>query len=265
MSKLIAIINITPDSFSDGGTFDSLAKIRQHIDDVITSGADILDIGAESTRPGAIPLSADEEWQRLEALLPAIITQAHQHHVKVSLDTRHGTTANNALNAGVDWINDVSGLTDPIMINVLKTSECNIVMMHNLGIPANKNLTIPISDNPVEVVYQWALHQLEQLEECGIKRERIILDPGIGFGKTAEQSLTLLQHIDRFHALNVPLLVGHSRKSFLQDFTSNTPSDRDIETVTTSLYLSEKKVDYLRVHNIAAHHNAFHLQHALRG
>jgi len=136
------------------------------------------------------------------------------------------------------------------MREIIAANNCDVVMMHQLGIPANSKKTIPSNQDPVELVYDWIEKQLNTLEKLGIKRERIISDVGIGFGKTAEQSLELIQHISDFNPLGTRLLVGHSRKSFLKLFTEQPPANRDIETLAISLFLAKQNIDYIRVHNV---------------
>ncbi len=246
--EFVGILNITPDSFSDGGKFNILEKAIKHTKKLIHDGASIIDIGAESTRPNAIPLTHAEEWARLQPILEAI--KKEQFPAKTSVDTYHPETAKLAINLGVDWINDVSGCTSPDMIDILKNSNVQIICMHNLSIPADKNITIPLSENATEVVYSWCKNKINQLVDLGINRERIIIDPGIGFGKTAEQSLELIKNIEIFHSLSVKLFVGHSRKSFLSLLGNK--QNRDIKTCIVTAFLASKNVNYIRVHDIAS-------------
>lgn len=253
-TKLIGILNITPDSFSDGGHYMSASHALLQTQKLIDDGASVIDIGAESTRPGATPLTAQEEWQRLEIVLPEIIQLLQGTEVQLSVDTYHPETADRALALGVDIINDVSGCVGT-MPHVLAAYDAPIILMHNMGIPADKNCLAEVCD-PVKEVYVWAEQKLEQLEKENIARKRIILDPGIGFGKNADQSLALLRGIDAFKALGVPLCIGHSRKSFLAGFSAYPAADRDTETLAVSLYLAQHGVDYLRVHDVEKHHRA---------
>jgi dihydropteroate synthase len=162
----------------------------------------------------------------------------------------------------VDWINDVSGLSDPQMREIIKSSARDVVIMHQLGIPENNNIHLPVNQDPVPCVYDWAEAQLEFLQQQGINSERVIVDIGIGFGKTAEQSMRLLQQVSQFKKLGTRLLVGHSRKSFLKLFTDKSALQRDIETLPVSLYLSRVGVDYLRLHNIELTARAFRVEKA---
>lgn len=247
MAEIMGIINLTPDSFSDGGKFADARMALDAISEMIGQGACAIDIGAESTRPGAVPVSPEEEWQRLEPVLSSL------HRIKkggaaFSLDTRHGESAKRALDLGIDWINDVTGFSSPEMVAAVKASECKLVMMHSLGVPADKKITLA-SRNVVETLTSWAKQRLVQLEMHGIARERILFDPGVGFGKTARQSLSIIRNVKQFSALGVPVLVGHSRKSFLADLSA----DRDDATLAASLYIASQGVDWLRVHDVARH------------
>lgn len=243
----MAIVNVTPDSFSDGGAClrpeDAARAIGRHMAD----GADVIDIGAESTRPGARPLTPEEEWTRLEPVL-ALLPRFAGAKVEFSIDTRHAATAEKALAAGVRWINDVSGFADPAMVAAVRDSDCRLVVMHSLSVPVDKQIVLPAACDPVAEVLAFARRRRDDLQQEGIDRSRIVFDPGIGFGKTAEQSREMLRRIDTFKALEVPLLIGHSRKSFLGSVT-----DRDEATLAVSRDLIRAGVDYLRVHDVAGH------------
>lgn len=216
--QLVGILNVTPDSFSDGGKFTNIQSLLHQAYHLVSSGAEILDIGAEATNPDAIPLDPDDEWERLEPFLKALKHELHLMSFvpKISVDTRHAAVADKALRLGVDWINDPSGLQDPKMVELMATCRRDCVVMHNLGIPADPKKVLTYLQDPVEQVYQWAQNQLSYLEKNGIALEKIIFDVGIGFGKDAEQSFSLIKNIRRFQNLNTRLLVGHSRKSFLK-------------------------------------------------
>ncbi|HLB42280.1 MAG TPA: dihydropteroate synthase [Gammaproteobacteria bacterium] len=250
--QLVGILNITPDSFSDGGQFLSADSAVQQAIYLVASGAEIIDIGAQSTAPHATSIGAKEEWQKLEPVLTGINDARDQFILtpKISVDTYHVTVAKQALQWPVDWINDVSGLKDPAMIELLAQSKADSVMMHHLSIPASHQQVIPYDQDAMKIIYKWAEKQLNILEKLGIARERMIVDPGIGFGKVAEHSFLLIKHIKEFKNLGVRLLVGHSRKSFLSLFTAHPASERDMETVITALHLANHAVDYLRVHHV---------------
>jgi 2-amino-4-hydroxy-6-hydroxymethyldihydropteridine diphosphokinase / dihydropteroate synthase len=258
-SELMGILNVTPDSFSDGGKLLDPAAVIASAHGLVNDGATLLDVGAEATNPRAQAISAEQEWQRLEPILPALLAERKNFlvPVKISIDTRHPGTAEKALALGVDWINDVSGLTNPAMQEIIVASSCDVVMMHQLGIPADAATVLPLHKDPVKMVYEWAEQQFAVLDKLGIAVERVIFDIGIGFGKNPEQSLEMLQRFAEFKSLKVRLLAGHSRKLFQTLFTTKPPAQRDIETLPISLYLNQLQTDYLRVHNVADHARVF--------
>lgn len=249
---LVGIVNLTPDSFSDGGKLPGPEIAVEYIGKMIAEGASVIDIGAESTRPGAVLISPSEEWRRLGPVLEQL-PKVKSKNVAISVDTRHAETARKALDLGVDWINDVTGFVSSAMVEVVKPSKCKLVVMHSLGVPANKAITIPPAADVVETLTAWGKDRVAKLEEKGIDKSRIIFDPGVGFGKSEPQSFTVLRNIAAFKSLGVPVFVGHSRKSFLARFTSSQPALRDDATLAASLFLAQQGVDYLRVHEIARH------------
>lgn len=252
--QIVAIVNLTSDSFSGDGLFRSPEKALEHVAAVAQSGADVIDIGAESTRPGATPLTAGEEWRRLEPFL-AQIAAYDAPPCPLSLDTRHAETAEKALKTGIiSWINDVSSASDPAMPEVVARYGCRYVMTHSLSVPANPALTLPEGEDPVRHLVNWSNKMIYRCVKAGIAKENLILDPGIGFGKTTEQSITILKHINTLKAIGLPVLIGHSRKSFLKQFAPEAEAaGRDPETLALSLWLAEQKVDYMRVHNVKEH------------
>ncbi len=264
--ELMGIINLTPDSFSDGGQFIQPQQVLGQIAQLIDCGAEIIDLGAEATNSTAAPISAETEWQRLAEVLEVVMAARANWLVtpKISIDTRHVQTAERALLLGVDWINDVSGLQDTAMRQLLAEHTCDIVFMHHLGIPVDKKNVMPRHQNVIAGIKQWAEQRIAEIDEAGIASDRLIMDIGIGFGKTAEQNLKLLNEIEQFHSFGLRLLVGHSRKLFINQFTDKTFAERDIETVVLSLFLADKKVDYLRVHNPDLHARAFKVKNGLR-
>lgn len=262
--SLVGIINLTPDSFSNDGHAKEDSATLQHIKELVDSGAEIIDIGAEATGPSATVIDADIEWERLQNVLKGVMACRSEWVIppKISVDTRNASVAKKALLLGVDWINDVSGLTDPAMCRVLAEHPSDIVFMHHLTIPASLSQTIPPDEDPVSTVYQWALDRLSHLKDYSISPERLILDIGIGFGKTAQQSTVLLKNIASFKNLGLRLLIGHSRKSFLQQWTPAPVNQRDIETTMISLYLAKQEIDFLRVHSVNQHARAFKMMQA---
>lgn len=262
--QLVGIINVTPDSFSDGGYFVDPDAVIQQARTLVAAGAEILDVGAEASNPDALAIGHEEEWRRLANVLPGLLAERSQFDItpKLSVDTRHPATAQLALEAGVDWINDVSGLTNPAMQDIIVQSQCEVVMMHQLGIPADRQKTLPVHEDPVSHIYRWAETQLATLTARNIPLSRIIFDVGIGFGKTPDQSLEILRRLHEFKSLPVRLLAGHSRKSFFSLFTDKIPAERDVETLTTSLHLA-RHIDYLRLHHVEQTARAFKVDCAL--
>ena len=254
--ELMGILNATPDSFSDGGR--TREQIVETAKILVASGAVILDLGAESTRPGAAVVSSEEEWLRLEPLVPALreLRTNDGRRVRLSVDTRHADVARRAIAAGADWINDVSGGDDEEMLSVVAEAGVAYVFMHHLGVPpSNKNHLV---GDAVENLVKWLRAKTETMVGRGLARERLIFDPGIGFGKTLEQTFDVFRnaHLLRraAHELGVRLLIGHSRKSFLARAIGEKPAaERDAETVAISGILAAKGVDYLRVHDIESH------------
>ncbi|MES2677020.1 MAG: dihydropteroate synthase [Pseudomonadota bacterium] len=258
MTQIVAILNLTPDSFFDGGKYNDDENAIRHLEILLNSGADIIDVGAESTRPNAVLIDAETERKRLKNILPAIIAQVQKHNhknqtnVAVSLDSRHFQTMSWALDLGVDIINDVSGFIDEKMIELAAQSGKKIVVMHNLGVPASRNKIVDPTLDIVQVLIEWMENKLIVLQKAGVKKSQIIFDIGLGFGKNAAQSIQLLKEVDRLRILDLPLYVGHSNKSFLDEWQIDNCQTREEKTVFISAYLMAKNVEYLRVHNVAA-------------
>jgi dihydropteroate synthase len=247
---LMGIVNVTPDSFSDGGQFLDRHAAVAHALRLAEDGADILDIGGESTRPYSAPVSEAEELARI---VP-VIAQVRQHlpNAIVSIDTSKAAVAKTALDMGAEIINDVTGLTsDPAMIELAKSSGAGVCAMHMQGTPQTMQDN-PFYDDVVEDIYMYLCQRRDALLAAGIDRERICLDPGIGFGKTHQHNLTLMAHCDRFHELGRPLLVGHSRKGFIGKVLGNKDADRTAGTIGGALALARQGVQVLRVHDVRA-------------
>ena len=262
----MGIINVTPDSFSDGGQFTAWDTVQSQLEAMLSAGANIIDIGAESTRPGAKPLTANEEWQRL---IPILEQLGDAHFDKLlrplfSIDTYHVETAIKALDWGADIINDVSGLTNPEMLALARDSDCDWIAMHHVTVPADSRFTLTPQQDPYNEIEQWLIHQLDKWSQAGLDLNRIIFDPGIGFGKDGLQSLMVLRQAARFRQHGLRVLIGHSRKSFMKNFSKLETVDKDMVTVGASLALCEQGVDIIRVHNVPAHIAAYrgwsHLQ-----
>ena len=252
-SALIGIVNITPDSFSDGGNAFAPNDALAHCAKLVAEGADILDLGAESTRPGATPLTHAQEWERLEPVLSRIGEENWRSKVRISIDTRHAETASKALSLDADIINDVSGLSDTAMAEVLAKSECPIMVMHALTIPADKSVVLAEDVDVVAYIRNWAQETASRAEACGISKSRLIFDPGLGFGKNAVQSLRLLTSLSSYADAPENWLIGHSRKSLFNAIEEMDSKGRDSLTLCASSFLMAQNVGYLRVHNVARH------------
>lgn len=257
-SALVGILNITPDSFSDGGKFITVSNALAQAEKLVREGAEVLDIGAESTRPGATPVLPETEWGLLKPVLTALKEQCKQwaFKPKISIDTRHSIVAEKAMQLGIDWINDVSGFVDPNMRTLAAGSSVKCVVMHNLGVPAQKNVVLASHPNICEQILDWTEQRFVELLDAGVDANQLIFDIGIGFGKTSQQSIFLLKNIKQFRRLNCPILVGHSRKSFLNLITEKPFPDRDFETAMVSYQLAAQGVNYLRVHNVGLNSEA---------
>lgn len=261
MTKLVGILNITPDSFSDGGRFNQLDAARNHLAQMLHEGADVIDIGAESTRPGAQVIDADTEWRRLERILPQIIADVsdfnrkNHKNILTSIDTRYVATAGHAWDCGINIINDVSGLQDDEMIALIAETGMKTVFMHSLSIPANPEIIVNRALNVTAEIMVFARAKIDYLTKCGVKKSQLIFDPGVGFSKNAEQSLRIVKNIAAFKELGLPLYVGHSKKSFL-DALHIEGMDRAQKTLIISHYLAVAGVDFIRVHDVAANKRA---------
>ena len=250
---LMGIVNATPDSFSDGGRFlQTEAAVEQALR-LIAEGAQIVDIGGESTRPRAVPVPTEEELNRV---VPIVAQVARQSPVLISIDTTKAAVARAALDAGAHIVNDISGLTfDPEMPAVCERANAGIVSMHIRGTPPTMQ-DDPRYDDVLEEVCRFLEERLVRLESCGIPRERVVVDPGIGFGKTARHNLDLLGNIARLHQLGRPVCIGHSRKRFLQKLLGRPVDERVSGTVGVSVAVALQGAEIIRVHDVAATRDA---------
>lgn len=258
--RIMGILNVTPDSFSDGGQFDSEASACSQAEALIASGADILDIGGESTRPFAEPVSEEEELHRV---IPAIRSIRRNYSIPISIDTTKGEVARQALKAGADIINDISALRkDPDMLTLVQETAVPVIIMHMQGTPGEMQVN-PHYDDVVAEIIEFFQERLDWLESENVARERITLDPGIGFGKTLAHNLSILKHLAEFKGLGCPLLLGHSRKRFIGDITGLEVTDRDLPTAVVSALAAGSGVDIIRVHNVAATRQALQMAAAI--
>jgi dihydropteroate synthase len=250
---LMGIVNATPDSFSDGGKFLDPAVAVERALRLVEDGAEIVDIGGESTRPGADPVGADEEALRV---VPVIERVARQSKVLISVDTTKAAVARAALSAGAQIVNDVSGLTfDPEMPAVCAGAQASVICMHMRGTPRTMQ-DDPRYDDVVGEICRYLEDRLVALEEQGISRERVAIDPGIGFGKTAAHNLEILKNIPALHALGRPVCIGHSRKQFLKKLLGRPVDERLFATVGISVAVALQGAEIIRVHDVAATRDA---------
>ena len=259
---LMGILNVTPDSFSDGGRYFDSGRAVEHGLRLAAAGADLLDVGGESTRPGSEPVDAGEELRRV---LPVIEALRRQTDVPISVDTYRAVVAERSLAAGAETVNDVTALSaDPDMAALTARSGCGVCAMHMRGTPRNMQQN-PLYQDVVGEVFDYLRQRRDALLAAGVEQARIALDPGIGFGKTTEHNLALLTHMGRFHALGCCLLVGPSRKRFIGDVLGDVEADRTAGTIGVALALARQGVQVLRVHDVAPVRQALLLCQACGG
>lgn len=260
---IMGIVNVTPDSFSDGGRFADPGRAVEHALAMVADGADILDIGGESTRPGAEPVDEAEELRRV---LPVIRALRSQSQVLISIDTMKASVARAALDAGADIINDVTGLRgDAAMVRLAAERDCGLVAMHMIGDPQTMQ-TAPHYDDVVAEVRSYLEERLRILSTAGIAPERIALDPGFGFGKTLEHNLSLLRHLPQLAIGDRPLLIGVSRKSMIGKVLHSTDmADRHWPTIALTAYAREHGARILRVHDVKPNAQALRMIEAILG
>ena len=251
---LMGILNTTPDSFSDGGQFHALDQAVARALQMEADGAGIIDIGGESTRPGAEPVTLEEELRRT---IPVIRELSQTLKVPISIDTTKSEVARQALEAGAEIVNDISGLTfDPQMMDVCRDMDAGICLMHIQGTPQTMQQN-PHYKDVVSEVSEFLQQQVDRCLMAGIAPERMCVDPGIGFGKTADHNLQLLKAIPRLQTeLQRPVLIGHSRKRFLSKILGRSVEDRESGTVGVSIALAQLGVDILRIHDVRSVHDA---------
>lgn len=247
-TRVMGILNITPDSFSDGGQYQSAAAALMQAHGMVDAGADIIDVGGESTRPGAQTVPYEAEIARIEPVIRAIATEIA---APISIDTRKSSVAEAAVAAGARLVNDVSGLTyDPMLAGWCAREGLPVCVMHTLGGPETMQDDIRYDDVLLDV-YDFLDTQVQKLEAAGLPRGRIVVDPGIGFGKTIAHNLTILNGVSLFHGLGCPLLVGASRKGFIGRISGANPaSERMAGSVAVALAMAAQAVQIVRVHDV---------------
>ena len=245
--NILGVLNLTPDSFSDGGKFNSKKKGINHAIHLVNSGANLIDVGGESTRPGSRPIKENLEWQRINKILKLLLKKK----IPISLDTRKSKIMSKGINLGVKLINDVSGLDfDSETLNVLKKYKIPFVIQHSQGVPENMQKN-PKYKNELLDIYDFFEKKIKLLRSKGIKHNKIILDPGIGFGKNLKHNMSLIRNISIFHSLGFPILVGNSRKRFIKELSGKNDSKfRNGGTIASSIYLMMQGVQILRIHDV---------------
>ncbi len=245
---IMGILNVTPDSFSDGGKHYTPELAVEHALRMEDDGADIIDIGGESTRPYAVPVSHDEEVQRVTPVLERL---QQRLSIPISIDTSKASVAQAAISLGAEIVNDITGLeADPEMIQIVVKSGVGVCAMHIQGTPQTMQDN-PSYQNATQEIYDYLSKRDRELLEAGVIAEKICLDPGIGFGKTHEHNIELVRNAAKFLELQRPILVGHSRKGFIAKILGDKSMDRTSGTLGVSLVLAQAGIQILRVHDVA--------------
>lgn len=264
--RIMGVVNVTPDSFSDGGRYLDADRAVEHCLLLLSQGADLVDLGAESTRPGggvygdgATEVSADEEWDRL---LPVLERLRPLTDAPISVDTRKGAVARQALASGADMINDVSALSDESLGAAVASSGCPVVLMHSRGELRSMQREIHFEDLLAEVTSDLEA-AVDRARQAGIGEDRIVLDPGIGFGKTRGQNLSLIRWLSDLRELGFPLLLGASRKSFIGNLTGASVDDRQAGSLAAVAWAAQQGIELVRVHDVAASRQFLDVWHAI--
>jgi dihydropteroate synthase len=259
--RVMGILNVTPDSFSDGGSHNTATRAVSHAQRMVDHGVDIIDIGGESTRPGAQTVPIEAEIARIEPVIQAL---RHSITCPISIDTRKSAVAQVAVGSGANLVNDISGFTfDPLLARYCADNDLPVCIMHARGDPATMHID-PHYDNVLLDVYDFLEAQVAKLEEQGIPREKVIVDPGIGFGKDIGHNLTLLHNVSLFHGLGCAVLVGASRKGFIGRISkTETASERMPGSLAVALAVIAQGVQIVRVHDVVETTQALSLWHAI--
>lgn len=251
---VMGVLNVTPDSFSDGGRWIEPDRAVARAETMLDEGADLLDLGAESTRPGGGVYGTGAEMvpveEELRRLLPVLTAIRQRVSIPLSVDTRKAAVARAAIDAGADIVNDISALADPEMAEVVAQTGCPIVLMHSRGRLDSMQTSIEF-DNVVEEVTKELADLVDRAASQGISRRQIVIDPGIGFGKTAQQNLQLICHLDRLSNLGPPVLVGASRKSFIGEVVAADPEQRLPGSLAAAAWAAHHGAAIIRVHDVA--------------
>ncbi|WP_353275813.1 dihydropteroate synthase [Wolbachia endosymbiont (group A) of Pipizella viduata] len=262
--ELVGIVNITPDSFSDGGLYYDSDQATKQALRLLSDGASIVELGAQSTRPGSLMQIPEEEYARLKPVLDNLNQYMKVGDIKVSIDSFWPDVILNVLeHYNIAWVNDQKEALDNNTLKAIASNGCSIVIMHSLSIPPHRDNIIPDDTDPIDIINNWAEKSISRLLTLGFDQSSIIIDPGIGFGKSLYQNIWLLRNIEALQSFGCKVLVGHSRKSFISSFSTEPVFNRDLETIALSSAL-HNKVDFLRVHNVRDHMRFFVAQAALQ-
>lgn len=261
MPLLMGVLNVTPDSFSDGGQFNQLDKAVLQADLMLAQGADIIDVGGESTRPNAQPVSIQEEMDRV---LPVISALRARFDIPISIDTRHAAVMRQAVSAGAQMINDVNALQGPDSLTTARDLKVPVCLMHMQGEPQNMQQNPNYSDVVLDI-YQFLHERIKACLAAGILQENIMIDPGFGFGKTYEHNLQLLRSLKKFNELKQPLLVGLSRKTWIGVATHQPANERLAGSLAAAVLAAQQGVNILRVHDVGATRDALRVWYAVCG
>jgi len=246
LPNIMGVLNITPDSFSDGGKYNNKNKAVKHATKMYSSGANLIDIGGESTRPGSKGINAKLEWNRIKEILKLICKK-----IPISLDSRKSEIMEKGIKLGVKIINDVSGLNYDIKTkHILKKYKIPFVIQHSQGLPENMQDN-PTYKNELLDIYDFFENKIRSLRSIGINHNKIIIDPGIGFGKNLKHNMNIISNISIFHSLGFPILVGNSKKKFIKEISGkNDTKERTGGTIASSIYLMMQGVQILRIHEV---------------
>ncbi|MFZ5774354.1 MAG: dihydropteroate synthase [Thermodesulfobacteriota bacterium] len=258
---IMGILNVTPDSFSDGGRFVGQEAVETQVKAMLASGVDIIDVGGESTRPFSEPVPPEEELTRV---LPAIASiRRLAPGTAISIDTTKAAVAEASLAAGADIINDVSALRyDPAMVEVAMARQAPVVIMHMQGTPRDMQVEPAYSDVVREII-DFLAERIAWAEAQGLGRDRILVDPGLGFGKTVTHNLCILKHLAELKQLGCPLLIGHSRKAFIGKILDLPVENRDCATASIAAYCAMQGADIIRVHDVEQSRQAIRMAEAI--
>jgi|TARA_B100001971_G_C18259752_1_gene585584 dihydropteroate synthase len=254
-TKIMGILNVTPDSFADGGLYTDEEQAIKHAKQMIKDGADIIDIGGESTRPASTPITEEQELQRVLPIIKAL-----KDNITLSIDTYKPAVANAAIEAGADMINDITGLTNPVMIQVASKHKCPVIIMHMQNTPQNMQNN-PEYEGVTKEIKHFFQQQIEAAKKAGI--DNLILDPGIGFGKTLQHNLQILNNLELFKGLKYPILIGTSRKSFIEKLTQAPVQERLPGTIAANTLAIQKGATIIRVHDVKEAKQAIEITEAI--